>query len=290
MLVVATLHHMATRDVVTKPTPRSIPQLLTAVTKVGVLVLVVGGGALGVGRLGLTTWRTASTSSWPRPWDALTGAMLLALAALLGWLALGLMLGLIAEVSGAAVAVRAARLHTRLSPALTRSVVAVALGTTLASASGAGAATAAPQPTSAVSQSTVVVGARVTGGGDLPDPSWRSGGGAAPPSASARARPAEAPDRTTRAALPPPPSSRSTDRSPATGSPGRTEVSRQVTVRSGDSLWRIAERELGPEASTVVIDRTWRQLWADNRAAIGDNPDLIHPGLVLSHTPEGGRR
>ncbi|MEV6578053.1 LysM peptidoglycan-binding domain-containing protein [Streptomyces sp. NPDC051582] len=50
---------------------------------------------------------------------------------------------------------------------------------------------------------------------------------------------------------------------------------RTYTVRAGDSLSAIARRELGNEAR-------WRELYAMNRGVIGSNPELIHPGQVLT--------
>lgn len=51
-------------------------------------------------------------------------------------------------------------------------------------------------------------------------------------------------------------------------------------VRSGDSLWRIAERTVGssdPAAIDALTDRIYRL----NRRVVGANPDLILPGQVL---------
>ncbi|MCW2960061.1 MAG: peptidoglycan-binding protein [Thermoleophilia bacterium] len=45
----------------------------------------------------------------------------------------------------------------------------------------------------------------------------------------------------------------------------------QYTVRPGDNLSVIARR----------YGLTWQQLYAANRAAVGANPNLIHPGLQL---------
>lgn len=56
------------------------------------------------------------------------------------------------------------------------------------------------------------------------------------------------------------------------------------TVHIGDSLWSIAAGELPPDASASDIDRQWRAWWRTNRAVIGADPNLIHPGQVL-HTP-----
>lgn len=45
-------------------------------------------------------------------------------------------------------------------------------------------------------------------------------------------------------------------------------------VQDGDSLWSIAQRELGKGT-------LWAELYAANHNAIGDNPNVIHPGLRL---------
>ncbi|MBV8950685.1 MAG: LysM peptidoglycan-binding domain-containing protein [Actinobacteria bacterium] len=54
-----------------------------------------------------------------------------------------------------------------------------------------------------------------------------------------------------------------------------------VVVR-GDCLWTIAARLLGAGATNAAIDAGWRSIYAVNRTAIGDDPDLIHPGLILT--------
>jgi nucleoid-associated protein YgaU len=55
----------------------------------------------------------------------------------------------------------------------------------------------------------------------------------------------------------------------ATPPPART-----YTVVKGDSLSKIAKRELGDA-------NKWRKIYEANRAVVGDNPDLIKPGQVL---------
>jgi LysM repeat protein len=45
------------------------------------------------------------------------------------------------------------------------------------------------------------------------------------------------------------------------------------TVISGDSLYKIADK--------YDVPGGWRQLYKDNRTAVGDDPRLIHPGLEL---------
>ncbi|WP_030234201.1 transglycosylase SLT domain-containing protein [Streptomyces sp. NRRL S-455] len=45
------------------------------------------------------------------------------------------------------------------------------------------------------------------------------------------------------------------------------------TVAKGDTLYGIAEK--------YDVSGGWKQLYKDNRAAVGDDPKLIHPGLKL---------
>ena len=48
----------------------------------------------------------------------------------------------------------------------------------------------------------------------------------------------------------------------------------QYTVKSGDSLSKIAKAHYGDAMK-------WRKVYEANKALIGDNPDMIHPGQVL---------
>lgn len=56
-------------------------------------------------------------------------------------------------------------------------------------------------------------------------------------------------------------------------------------VQPGDCLWAIAARLLGPRADGRAIDAGWRRIYDTNRAAVGDNPSLIHIGLILRLPP-----
>lgn len=56
----------------------------------------------------------------------------------------------------------------------------------------------------------------------------------------------------------------------------------EVVVHRGDSLWSIAQRALGPSAGNAQVAQAWPRWWAANRAVVGDDPDLIHPGDRLS--------
>ena len=56
----------------------------------------------------------------------------------------------------------------------------------------------------------------------------------------------------------------------------------EIVVLRGHTLWSIASRSLGPNASDASV-ATECQRWFDaNRDVIGDDPDLIKPGQILS--------
>lgn len=61
-----------------------------------------------------------------------------------------------------------------------------------------------------------------------------------------------------------------------------------VIVHPGDSLWSLAEDELGADADVSDLVDHWHLTYATNRHVVGADPDLIHPGqrLVL---PAPGR-
>lgn len=63
-----------------------------------------------------------------------------------------------------------------------------------------------------------------------------------------------------------------------------TAVADTWQVETGDHLWSIAEDTLldrGLDADEPDITRYWQRLIDANRDAIGSDPDLIHPGVVL---------
>ena len=51
-------------------------------------------------------------------------------------------------------------------------------------------------------------------------------------------------------------------------------ATKTYTVKSGDTLSDIAESEMGDA-------NRWRELYEANKDAVGDDPDMIHPGLEL---------
>ncbi|GAA4808979.1 LysM peptidoglycan-binding domain-containing protein [Nocardioides caeni] len=75
---------------------------------------------------------------------------------------------------------------------------------------------------------------------------------------------------------------------------GPTPHGHTVVVQTGDSAWSIAARAVAattpesPAPSNAAVASYWRRLVELNRAALGDDPDLIHPGLRL-HLPDPPR-
>jgi hypothetical protein len=82
---------------------------------------------------------------------------------------------------------------------------------------------------------------------------------------------------------PPPSSARPAEQ------PTAAETFRAVTVRSGDSLWRIAAHSLGPNATDTEIDNAWRAWYFANLEVIGDDPDTILPGQQLAAPGNAGQ-
>lgn len=63
-----------------------------------------------------------------------------------------------------------------------------------------------------------------------------------------------------------------------------TSNSSDVVVKSGDSLWSIVAKALGPYSNDVDVALAWPAWYRANEATIGPNPNIIHPGQIL-HAP-----
>ena len=62
---------------------------------------------------------------------------------------------------------------------------------------------------------------------------------------------------------------------------GTSERRETYRVRAGDTLWGISAAQLPPGSPDAAVDRSWRRLFAFNRAAVGSDPHLIRPGTLL---------
>jgi nucleoid-associated protein YgaU len=90
----------------------------------------------------------------------------------------------------------------------------------------------------------------------LPTPAWPTGGANTPARASRPSRP--------------------------TRPVGDDDQPQQVVVRPGDSLWSIAAAGLPARAPASAVARSWPRWYGANRAVVGADPDLLHPGQVLT--------
>lgn len=61
----------------------------------------------------------------------------------------------------------------------------------------------------------------------------------------------------------------------STPTESKVPETKTYTVKSGDNLSEIAQREMGD-------GNRWKELYEANKDAIGGNPDLIHPGTKLT--------
>ncbi|MEO6204313.1 MAG: LysM domain-containing protein [Mycobacteriales bacterium] len=180
------------------------------------------------------------------PAGPLVAAVALAGWLLLGWLALVSLLLVASNITSERAPAVLDRVAARIAPYAARRLVTAALGLSLVTVS---ATPALADPTYPALDWPTLAAAAGPWSAPIPAPPVRTPGVAAPP-----------------IALPP------------VGSVTRT-------VRVGDSLWRIAAQSLGPSASTAQIARSWPTWWQANRAVIGDDPDLLHPGTQLTPPP-----
>jgi len=75
-----------------------------------------------------------------------------------------------------------------------------------------------------------------------------------------------------------------------TGAAPTGSARNDVVVAPGDSLWRLAERDLaartGAAPTAAQTAAEWPRWWAANRDQVGDDPDLVHPGTTLTPPAE----
>jgi nucleoid-associated protein YgaU len=193
--------------------------------------------------------------------DALCGAVALVLAwGLSAWLTLAVLAAVGATLPGV-IGDRLRLIATRLAPVTVRRAVALAIGISVVGPVATSHAAPVPEPRYPVLDRVVV----------QPAP-------AAPYAPLTQAEPPLAPSLDpsgVEAAQPGPATADSAD----IEGPADT-----VIVQPGDSLWRIAAAALGPDASAAEIAAAWPRWYAANRATVGADPGLIHPGQRL-HPP-----
>ncbi len=194
-----------------------------------------------------------------------TASVLVAIAAgvavlIVGWFALGIALETLARVPGA-VGTAATAASRAVTPRLLRRAAGMLLGAGLGVGLGTAPAVAAAGATTA----RATAHAATTGSAPTPpDPRW-------------------APDPDPRWVPEPPRVRPQPDIARVTAAPTRAPSAAEghVVVRRGDSLWVIAARHLGPGATDREVAAEWPRWFAENRAVIGPDPDLIRPGQLL---------
>ncbi|WP_165485420.1 LysM peptidoglycan-binding domain-containing protein, partial [Protofrankia symbiont of Coriaria ruscifolia] len=238
------------------------------------------------------------------PEHALTTVVGLAAWACLLWLCVGFILGALAALPGIGGRA-AATVARRILPRALRHIVEVALGITLAA--GTAAPALAVSPTAVTGPATVTAAVSSTAWPDVDpyDPSPPSAIPAGTPGSSIRSSspeptgsPADVLATTPSPANPTNPASSPVRSVPAptpvmSMSPGvqapwpdpspgsRVQDSSMVVVLRGDTLWTIAARHLGADATAEQIAQEWPRWWAANKHVIGSDPDRILPGQHL---------
>lgn len=197
-------------------------------------------------------------SAWgaPEPLEPLGWLVQAALAVVVAWLAAGFALEALAGLPGR-LGGAVARVRERLGPWGGGAVVSLVLGVLTS-------------PAAAHAQ-------------DTPDPldlSTLAPASSTAPVTPGQATPPEEP-------LPPGPAPASSTETEPETEPETTATDRTVTVAPGDTLWEIAARSLGPQASAPAVDAEWRLWYAANREVIGADPHLLLPGTRLEAPATG---
>lgn len=261
------------------------------------LALACGGGtaAWALTHLALHDWPLSGSDGPPTTDEILAAGLLWGAVALCGWLGMTFAILALSTAPGA-LGRTFCRIAESLTPHCARQALALALGASVgtvalpapaaiaaspcASTSGnssgnASTSTASSAADSSYDATSAVAPAAV--GSAVPSP------GFAPshrvPGAVSRITPAPAPgwvpDRPARVT-----SAEAGALLAGTLRPAGSMID-TVTVRRGDTLWSIAARHLGPEASDSEVAAEWPRWFAANRSVIGDDPDVVLPGQLL---------
>lgn len=242
------------------PPPHVVGHVLAAAAT----SLVVGTAVAWILALAWITARADVTAPGPASADELLALAAATLALVIAaWLLVGTVLEVLAHVPGRIG--RAAQVWAEhLTPALARRIAAFLLGVGVGVAGGPSQAVASPRPSAtAVS---------VTDPGLVPTPS--APGPSAPD-------PGFSPAPVAPGFTPTAPRVRPQADPALLGGRVAPRADREVVVHRGDTLWSIAARHLGPQASDAEIAWAWPRWFDLNRALIGDDPDVILPGQIL---------
>ena len=237
--------------------------------------------AAAVGSIFLSTssdaWTAIAAAGPASPADGILIVVALGGALLSLWVGLGTALSALSALPGA-LGQASTLLAARIAPTAVRKVVAFVLGTALSAALVPGTAVArtgheAPRA-AVVASAQYAAGALGSAVDSAPNASFSLVSDAVHTSNTIHA--IHARNETDRAPAPSWSPERST---PSANSEDRVV---ELVVHRGDSLWSIAARHLGPAATTSQIDAEWHRWFAANRLVIGDDPNAIRPGQVLS--------
>lgn len=224
-----------------------------------VLALLTAGAAL--------TWLLAT---WTLDaWGVLTGSAVVTVDAVLGVVAAaagtGTGIWLLAGTSWCALSLVRGLEAPALTPLALRRLLVLMLGAGLAATASPGHAATVPASAGAAQS---VPGWQPTGQAPGPGPG-RHAAAAPGPGAGAPWVPG-----------PPPGATRPAEPGPGPGSGADAATGRRV-VAPGDTLWDIAARDLGPDATPAQIAQAWPAWHARNLDTIGPDPDRIFPGQRL---------
>jgi hypothetical protein len=226
--------------------------------------LTVVGAGVALGRSTVHEWSVVGQPG-ATPDEALVLVAAGMALALILWLALSTAAVLLSHVPGQC-GVMAARVADAWAPSVSRRLAGALLGVAAVGAVAPGVASAA-SPTvlaSVVGDSAATPAGLVTGDG----PGFSS-------TATLSSREAPAPGW-----LPVRPVARA-DAKPDLLTPVPRPEPDQVVVCRGDTLWDLARRDLGPDATDAEVAESWPRWHAANRRVIGPDPGRLRPGQIL---------
>lgn len=236
------------------------------------LTVVAAGVALG--RTAVHQWSVVGRPG-ATPDEALALVAAGVALALILWLTLSTAAVLLSHVPGQC-GLRAARVADAWAPSVSRRLAGALLGVAAVGAVAPGVACAAsPRVLTSVADTLTPVADTAGGAPGGIDHAYGPGFGTTVPLASGEApAPGWLPSR---------PVARADAKPTLLTSVPRPEPG-QVVVRRGDTLWDLARRDLGPDATDAEVAGAWPRWHTANRRVIGPDPGRLLPGQIL-HRP-----